>query len=485
MNEPNDKEDQILRASEASESPDNQDSVGSLNQDERAIAEKIYGDSGFTNVEARISQLVASQVGRESISLDTALVTDLKLNAHDFSKLITRCEEELDIKIPSAEIYFMKDVVETVGELAELFDYKLYPKSRRPTILLKKRRLGPGFGRNIVICCDGTGNEYGKNNTNVVIAFQSFIRDEEQLAFYDPGVGTFDALGHTFGKKIGRLLGMGFGYGFAENITDAYTYLMNRYRPGDRLYLFGFSRGAFTVRSLAGLLFKCGLLEKGSENLIPYVLEMYSDRNNEKVVEGFKDTYCHECKPHLIGVWDTVGSLGHILARRFPNNKLHQDVAFGYHAVSIDEKRKQFPVSLWDETLKRPNQTIEQVWFAGVHADVGGWYEERGLSDVSLRWILKKAEAAGLRLREKWEAVCKLNPAPTDPKAQHESRTRLWKLWPAEQRYIPAASLIHQSAFERKEAGVGYNPTNLPKVYTVVGEKTIAASGRLVTDRKK
>jgi uncharacterized protein (DUF2235 family)/acyl carrier protein len=422
-----------------------------------------------TNVQARVSQLVASNAGRDSVSLDTGLVTDLNLNAFDFSQLIEKCAEEFDIEIPDDETYFMKDVVETVAELAEVVDHKLYPTSRIPAILRKRRRRGPRFGKNIIICCDGTGNEYGRNNTNVVSAFQALTRDEDQIAFYDPGVGTFDALGKTFGKKVGKLLGAGFGYGLRENMQDAYSYLMDRFHPGDRIYLFGFSRGAFTVRSLAGLLHKCGLLQKGSKNLIPYALNIYNERGNDTIAEGFKDTYCHECKPYLIGVWDTVGSLGHILAKKFFNAELNPDVRFGYHAVSIDEKRKKFPVSLWDETQIHPNQTIEQVWFAGVHSDVGGWYDERGLSDTSLRWMLMKAEAAGLRLREGWETTVKLHPNAADEAAQHESRRGMWKLWRKVQREIPDEALIHKSVHERMRAIGRYKPP-LPDNHKVVSE---------------
>ncbi len=128
--------------------------------------------------------------------------------------------------------------------------------------------------KNIIICSDGTGNEFGETNTNVVGVFKAIVRNQEQVAFYDPGVGTFDVLGRTIGKKVGYLMGFAFGWGVQKNIEDAYEYLMNQYEPGDHVYLFGFSRGAFTVRSLAGMLTKCGLLQKGSKNLLPYASEM-------------------------------------------------------------------------------------------------------------------------------------------------------------------------------------------------------------------
>ncbi len=236
----------------------------------------------------------------------------------------------------------------------------------------------------------------------------------------------------------------------------------------DRIYLFGFSRGAFTARSLAGMLFKCGLLQKGSHNLLPYVSKLYNAGGNDDIAKGFKNTYCHECKPYFIGVWDTVASLGHFYGKRLFDDKLRGQIMFGYHAVSIDEKRKKFPVNLWDETKKQPKQTIEQVWFAGVHSDVGGWYPKRGLSDSALKWMLLKADAAGIRLRDGWDSKEKINPDPTDKDLKHESREGFYRLWRKVQRTIPEDALIHQSVFERIDAGIGYNPSNLPEAYSIV-----------------
>lgn len=133
-------------------------------------------------------------------------------------------------------------------------------------------------GKNIVVCCDGTGNVYGPKNTNVVGVFEAIVRNADQVGFYDPGVGTFSALGRTVGEWVGRVLGKGFGWGLQKNIEDAYEYLMNHYEAGDRLYLFGFSRGAYTARCLGGMLHKCGLLQRGSRNLLPYASEIYTTR---------------------------------------------------------------------------------------------------------------------------------------------------------------------------------------------------------------
>lgn len=188
----------------------------------------------------------------------------------------------------------------------------------------------------------------------------------------------------------------------------------------------------------------------------PYPL---CDKN--KVAQGFKATYSHECRPHFIGVWDTVASLGHIVpARSFSDNILNHDVVHGYHAVSIDEKRKKFPVSLWDENRQATHQSIEQVWFAGVHSDIGGWYNERGLSDIALKWMMQKAEGAGLRVRNGWDND--LCPNPNDD--LHESRKGFWRVWRPAPREIPNGAPIHKSEIDRSlEPDNDYAPPLMQK----------------------
>ncbi len=316
--------------------------------------------------------------------------------------------------------------------------------------------------KNIIICCDGTDNKFGVNNTNVVKLFQRLnCRIPEQKGFYDPGVGAYSPEG-----RIEENMGKAFGYGLQKNIEDAYLYLMNTYHQGDKIYMFGFSRGAFTARALAGMLRKCGLLEKGSINLIPFASKVYNTRNNSTVAAGFKRTYCRKCAPFFIGVWDTVASLGYFMGKKFFDATLNEKIKFGYQAVSIDEKRKKFPISLWNKNNSQSGQVIEQVWFPGVHSDVGGSYQERGLSDGALKWMIEKAQSAGVLFKNTWAQG--INPDPTDKKAIHESRKNLWKIWKPLLRNIPENSLIHQSVFDRIDADIGYHPENLPEKFTVV-----------------
>lgn len=316
--------------------------------------------------------------------------------------------------------------------------------------------------KNIVICCDGTSAEYSRRNTNIVKLYQSVIRDSEQIAFYDPGVGTFSFLGREVGRRVGIALGKAFGAGLQQNIEDAYRYLMDRYQPGDRVFLFGFSRGAFTVRALAGMLHKCGLLQKGSNNLIPYASKIYNRHDNGDLAAGFKETYSHECKPYFIGVWDTVGSMGWFWGRKFFDTYLNEDVTYGYQAVSVDERRRHFPVSLWDESRVNERQTILQVWFPGFHSDVGGSHPDPGISDITLKWMLENAREKGLRLKDGW--IENLNPNPCGQ--IDASRKGIWRIWRPTVRRIPEFANIHSSVFKRMENPANrYQPRNLPAQY--------------------
>lgn len=323
--------------------------------------------------------------------------------------------------------------------------------------------------KNIVICYDGTNSEYGTHNTNVVKTFEAIVRDDTQIAFYDPGVGTFSFLGRTLGRKAGIALGLLFGYGIRQNIEDGYQYLMNRFEPRDKVFIFGFSRGAYTARALAGMIHQFGILQKGSQNLIPYVSKMYFKKDKKKklsVIKDFKATFSHVCQPHLIGLWDTVGALGPNLSKKFPDLKLNPDIKNGFQAIAIDEKRRPYKVVLWDESSKTDNQVIEQVWFAGVHSEVGGGCskDECSLPDISLAWMMDKASECGLKLKDDWQDGLKQD-ARVD---MHDSCTLPWIIVGLrKRREISDGARIHQSVIHRMEQRDDYNPA-LPKDYTVV-----------------
>lgn len=157
--------------------------------------------------------------------------------------------------------------------------------------------------KNIVLCCDGTGNKYGDDNSNVVKLYTCLKDNGYQRCYYHPGVGTMGDPRHTswLGRKASMIGGLAFGLGFTDNMADAYRFLMDHYADGDHIYLFGFSRGAYTVRALAGALRVYGLLCKGNEGHLPYLLE---------ISDGFRETFSRTVPIHFMGIWDTVSSVG-------------------------------------------------------------------------------------------------------------------------------------------------------------------------------
>lgn len=319
--------------------------------------------------------------------------------------------------------------------------------------------------KNIIICCDGTGNEYGTNNTNLVQTCEVAVRSDEQIVYYDPGVGTG---GWEYNEESGILRSTSdaaTGYGLQKNVTDAYIFLMNEFEAGDNVYLFGFSRGAFTVRSLGGMLYKCGLLSQNNENLVEYAAKLYNTKDNKEIAAGFKKTFSRPCPVHFIGVWDTVESLILNAGKKFHDAKLNPEVSNGYHALAIDERRKDFLPFPWDEDNLAPNQIIEQVWFAGVHSDVGGWYKERGLSNIAFQWMMKAAIKCGMKVHI--NELKKYTENPFDE--LHNSYKGLWKIKRRVTRNIKEGSKIHKSVIDRmNNPGLKYKPAYLPKNYTVI-----------------
>ena len=313
--------------------------------------------------------------------------------------------------------------------------------------------------KNIVVCCDGTGNEYGRNNTNVVETYVLVVKNAAQLAYYDPGVGTGGWEYHEEDGALRALNDQATGYGLQKNVEDAYRYLMGCYEAGDRVYLFGFSRGAFTVRSLAGMLYTCGLLGADAGNLVEYASKVYNTQDKADIAQGFRAAFSRACPVHFIGVWDTVESLALNAGKRFHDARLNPEVSYGFHALAIDEKRRDFPPFVWDENRVQQHQTVEQVWFAGVHSDVGGWYDERGLSNIALHWMLGKAMACGLLVDESRLARYACDPHDT----LHQSYAGFWKFRGQRTRKIPAGAKIHAIVFARMNNPANkYRPKNLP-----------------------
>ena len=328
--------------------------------------------------------------------------------------------------------------------------------------------------KNIVICCDGTRGKYDAEykNTNVVRLFERLCPDgkgkggeREQISYYDPGVGTYSPQRSRIRNWVAKRKGDISGRGVRANVEDAYKYLMDCYEPKDQIFLFGYSRGAYTVRALAGMLHKCGLLTKGSNHLVSYASEIYRGRDNVEMAAGFKRNFCRQCKPYFIGVWDTVASLGWVRREHFQDQRLNGDVTYGFQVLSIDERRKHFQVSEWDERTVPVGQTITQVWFPGSHADVGGQEADPRVSDITLEWMLRHADEEGLRLRADWRDSLHPDPAGT-------IRPNKWYwhlLGGMEDRTIRKDAKVHESAILRRDNSDNhYRPKNLPESYVKV-----------------
>ena len=370
------------------------------------------------------------------------------------------------------------------------------------------------MGKNIVVCCDGTGNEYGENKSNVVKLYQALVIEPgAQTAYYHPGVGTMGARNalSALGKLWTRVRGLAFGYGLSDNIADAFQFLMNEFKDEDKIYLFGFSRGAYTVRALCGLLHMFGLLRPGNEGMIPYAVRLFKSGKKDKfaLAAGFKKTFSRECKPSFLGIWDTVSSVGWVLdpiglkPGALPFTAQFADIPVIRHAVSIDERRAFFRQNLvHPQASSGDGQDLKQFWFAGVHSDVGGSYPEAesGLSKIALRWMLNEAIKAGLKVNLPiMTAVLGGDKkyASPDPNAQmHNSLTAAWwpgEIWPKRtmafvpvagegklqwkgkircnlwrRRFIAEGAHIHASVIQRmNEAKEAYKPPNLPKTYVI------------------
>jgi uncharacterized protein (DUF2235 family) len=262
-----------------------------------------------------------------------------------------------------------------------------------------------------------------------------------------------------------------FGFGLSANVRKCHAFLTDHYAPGDALYLFGFSRGAFTARSLAGLIGNSGIVRPEHKDRLTDAYKIYQDRTDPRqkpsgeTARAFRDTYTYgDVTPiRFIGVFDTVGALGiplrvAVLTKRwsFHDVRLGLHVHTAVHALAIDERRAAFAPTLWEQQAEAPpTQHLHQVWFAGVHSDVGGGYPDHGLGDLTLRWMARQARDAGLDVDP---------PAQPDPLApQHESYKSFYRLTRPKARTLlnTAGGAAAESAWRRMRERPGYHPQNL------------------------
>ncbi|WP_040807015.1 DUF2235 domain-containing protein [Nocardia concava] len=271
--------------------------------------------------------------------------------------------------------------------------------------------------KRLVVCCDGTWKAESSTTVSNIVKIAETVRltgaDREgksvgQRVFYVSGPG-------SRGFMSDRVLGGAFGLGLEANLSAAYWQLALNWEPGDEIYIFGFSRGAYTARSLAGMINRLGILKYDAmiHGMYPRALEIYKTRkahpDDPDPVEWdeFRDEYCYAQRPtiNFLGVFDTVGAMGvpglTSWKHRFHDVRLGPIVLCARQALAIDERRREFAPCLWEvpaeqKELHRRSDRVKQVWFEGVHSDIGGGYADCGLSDITLRWMIAEAEAEGL-----------------------------------------------------------------------------------------
>jgi hypothetical protein len=345
---------------------------------------------------------------------------------------------------------------------------------------------------NLIICCDGTwNNPHQEDNgvpapTNVVKLSNAIaLHDGDGVAqkkYYHPGLG-----GEETGLKD-KLLGGALGVGITRHICSAYHWLGNNYAAGDAIYIFGFSRGAFTARCIAGMLGK-GLLDLGdvdSRESWKRVESAYKSGYRKKVTNRRKPDWpvFHNGDPvqvRFLGVWDTVGALGipddlellnlfdNPKKWRFHDTDLGDNVECGRHAMALDEKRSSFTVTHWKNADAHAN--ARELWFPGAHSDVGGGYAETDLSDGALSWMLDEAVDAGLAIRP--GAREQLRPVPTG--VLHNSYKGLFAKMRSRPRAIPEvanpanAGQFHASTLERQAISPLSYPAYHPRQNLPVG----------------
>jgi uncharacterized protein (DUF2235 family) len=341
--------------------------------------------------------------------------------------------------------------------------------------------------KRLIVFCDGTWNTPDQKDRGVVcptnvVKLRNLVELDApnavgQLPYYDKGVGTGDIVDRAFGGA--------FGIGLSHNIRDAYEFLSQNYEDGDHIFLFGFSRGAYTVRRTVGMIRKLGLLPRINDNearekIIKQGYDVYLIREggpDSAPAQEFRRQYgTRPARIRCLGVWDTVGAYGiggvlNQLSSLASKSRFHDRVLSGivdcaYHAVAIDEGRRLFGPTLFEEgqtALAEGKQVLEQSWFAGVHSNIGGGYQDSGLSDITLYWMAARAESCGLYLEPGWRDKI----APSSIGELRDSRTGFYKLMGKAEREIGEQKngfeKAHMRALDRMVRDPSYEPANLVK----------------------
>ena len=335
--------------------------------------------------------------------------------------------------------------------------------------------------KRIVICSDGTWNirdqvdkASGKRRpTNVTKPARGVLARDAQGV--DQIVAYFDGVGTEGGMD--RVTGGAFGHGIEDNVRAIYRFLIYNHVEGDEIYLFGFSRGAFTVRTVAGFMHKVGLVRKGEDYFVPELYALYESQQGQDSAaweQAFRKIPHRRPAPpiRLMGVWDTVGALGApgVLGQLFNGKKYgYHDVGLNplienaCHAMALDERRKPFGVNLFTRPAGWPG-SLEQAWFAGVHSDVGGSYRPDGLANEALHWMVERAERLGLAFDSGYLA----HFLPCFNSTLHDSSSSFYKLIGEVTREVGQhrehGECLHRSVLDRwAHAPSAYRPANVPE----------------------
>jgi uncharacterized protein (DUF2235 family) len=363
------------------------------------------------------------------------------------------------------------------------------------------------MGKRIVICFDGTANQIGAGNlTNVAKIFEMVEKDDpaSQLAYYDPGVGTLAPASDHWAvtRTLSLLFEQAFGIGLKDNVAQAYRYLMQHWRPGDAIYVFGFSRGAYTARALAGMLVRPGLMRPGSENLLGYAIEKYAingefSKTQHAEWDEFGRAFCwhtdreplfatvHQRDPEQVsqyavpiaylGLWDTVKAAGFLGfgSLEWPYTRSLPNVARIRHAVSIDERRRPYREYL----VERHPQGLEERWFAGVHADVGGTFPDHRLATIALKWVTDGIVGDLALDAAAYQRQCAVAEDFAD--APIHDNGKLWYLVGRRRRPMGPDALVHPSVLVRRRDNPSYLPNLSAEQQRLSAEPTDWTSPKL------
>ncbi|KAG8955026.1 hypothetical protein FRC03_011311 [Tulasnella sp. 419] len=313
------------------------------------------------------------------------------------------------------------------------------PMSNTPSSANNAFKRGP---KTLVLCFDGTANEFDATNTNVIKVFSMLDKSDtsQQVVYYQTGIGTYGPPGTitSIGLQIAKILDLAFAWYLGAHVMGGYRFIMDNYESGDRICLFGFSRGAYTARALAGMIYRVGLLPRDNGEHVSFAWKLYENVERELQIQeaenverwhslNFRKTFSREVEIDFLGIWDTVNSVG-LIGKGLPYTAKNPIVKHVAHAKALDETRAKFRNKHWAPNISNPNKptdpppqatdwadyaaivkcqaegailkerpesSVEEVWFAGDHADVGGshttYKDECALSHIPLRWMVRQA----------------------------------------------------------------------------------------------